>query len=88
MNKLTAEEITKGLFFLWIVLLLPWLVFAPLSGMAFDAGPTFAVYVFVISIWTYPVSVGIVWKFREKAPLIALLPCVNIAACFISGHAA
>jgi hypothetical protein len=76
------------LFRFWVFLLLPWLIVAPLSGMAFDAGYKFAVYVFVFAIWTYPVSVAMVWKFREKIPLIALLPCVNAAASFISGFAA
>jgi hypothetical protein len=87
-KKQTLEEIAAGLFLLWIVLLLPWLLFATVSLIAFDAGPSFAVYIFVASIWTYPVSVGIVWWFRDREPLIALLPCVNIAVWVISGYAA
>jgi hypothetical protein len=87
MTKSTLEQVAAALFLFWIVLLLPWLAFAGPSAMAFDAGPTFAVYVFVMSIWTYPLSVGIVWLLRQKAPLIALLPCLNIAACLISNYA-
>ena len=87
MNKQTLEQIAAGLFLVWIVLLLPWFLFATMSLMAFDAGPSLAVYIFVASIWTYPVSVGIVWWFRDMEPRIALLPCVNIAMCVISGIA-
>ena len=59
-----------------------------MAGMAFDAGPSLAVYTFVVSIWTYPVSVAIVWWFRDQKPLVALIPCVNIVASLISGWAA
>ena len=72
------------LFLLGVFLLLPWLILAPLSGMAFDAGPGFTTYLFVLSVWTYPLAVGIVWKFRERAPLTALVPCLNIAMCVLS----
>lgn len=88
MNKQTFEQIAAGLFLVWVVLLLPWLLFAALSLMAFDAGPSLAVYIFVVSIWTYPVSVGIVWWFRDREPRIAFLPCLNIAVWLISGIAA
>jgi hypothetical protein len=86
-KKQTLEQIAAGLFLLWIVLLLPWLLFASMSLMAFDAGPSLAVDVFVASIWTYPVSVVIVWWFRDKEPLIALVPLVNIAVWLVSGIA-
>ena len=85
MNKQTLQQIAAGLFLLWLALLLPWLIFASLAGMAFDAGPKVAVYVFVWSIWTYPISVGFVWKYRDDIPLIALLPCLNIGTCVIAG---
>ena len=76
------------LFLLWVFLMLPWVFLAPLSGMAFDAGPKVVVYFFVCGIWTYPVSVWVVWKFRGRVPLIALLPCLNIAVWVICGRAA
>ena len=88
MNKQTLEQIAAALFLLWMILLVPWFLFATLSLMAFDAGPSLAVYIFVASIWTYPVSVGFVWWLRDREPLIALLPCVNIAVWVISGLAA
>ena len=88
MNKQTLEQIAAALFLQWMILLVPWFLFATVSGMAFDAGHSLAVYILVASIWTYPVSVGFVWWFRDRKPLIALLPCVNIAAWVISGRAA
>ncbi len=87
MEKQTLDKVAAVLLFLWIVLLLPWLPFAAMSGMAFDAGPKFAVYIFVGSTWTYPVSVGIAWRFRQKTPTIAFLPFINIVVWFISGCA-
>jgi hypothetical protein len=71
------EEI---LFLLWMFLLLPWVILAGLVGMAFDAGSTLRAYIVVSSVWTYPVSVWMVWRFRERSPVIALLPFLNIAA--------
>jgi hypothetical protein len=88
MDRNTEDAIAAGLFLFWLVLLLPWLVLAPLSLMAFDAGPEFLVYVFVWSIWTYPISVGVVWWFRRDVPLIAFLPCLNIATGLLSGYKA
>jgi hypothetical protein len=85
MNKQALPQVAAGLFLLWLVLLLPWLLLAPMSGMAFDAGPKVAVYVCVWSIWTYPISVALVWKYRHDVPTIAFLPCVNIATWVIAG---
>jgi hypothetical protein len=84
-TKETIEKSVSVLFLLWFVLLLPWLAFAMVSLMAFDDGPKFGVYLFVWSIWTYPVSVGIAWWFRDRAIAVALLPCVNILLCLTSG---
>lgn len=89
MKKLTADEtnvVTLFLLVLWLILLVPWLFFAGLSAMAFDPGPSFAAYVFVLAILTYPVSVVIVLTFRKKLPLISLLPCANIAIWVIAGQ--
>ena len=60
-NPTVEEKSAEILFVIWNVLLLPWMFIAPLLGMAFDAPPTSSVYVGVWSIWSYPVSVGIVW---------------------------
>jgi hypothetical protein len=53
--------------------------------MAIGDAPGSKAYVFVWSIWTYPVVVGIVWILKKKMPLIALLPCLNIVACVVAG---
>jgi len=42
--------------------------------MAFDAGETPKVYVFVLSIWTYPVAIGMARFVRKWEPAIVLLP--------------
>jgi hypothetical protein len=70
------------LFVIWLILLLPWLLFAGLSGMAFDAGNALRAYVYLFSLWTYPVSVWVVWKFREERPAIALFPMLNLLGVF------
>jgi hypothetical protein len=85
MDKQTLDQVAAALFLLWVVLLLPWVVLGPMSGMVFDAGSKFVVYVFVASIWTYPISVGLVWMFRDDRPLIAFLPLINIALAISSG---
>jgi len=81
MMKLTFEG-EDILFVIWVILLLPWLPFFLASGMAFDGGPTLRAYVFVGSLWTYPVSVVIVANFRQQKPLLALLPVLNIIGVF------
>jgi hypothetical protein len=86
-KRQTLEQIEAGLFLLWMVLLAPWLLVATTSLMVFDGGPSLVTYIFVASIWIYPVSVGIVWWFRDREPLIAFVPLLNIAVMFIVGWA-
>jgi len=74
-----VETCAELLFLGWLFLLLPWIFLAPLSLMAFAGGSTVLVYTFLFFFWTYPLAVFIVWKFREKYPLIVLLPCLHIA---------
>jgi len=85
-NRTLEEQSAATLFLIWNILLLPWIVAAPLLGMVFDAPPTFSVYLFVWSVWSYPLSVGIVWMFRKKYPLITLFPCVNLLAIVIASY--
>ena len=82
-NSTLEQKSAAALFLIWNVLLLPWIVIAPLLGMVFDAPPTFSTYVGVWSIWSYPLSVGIVWIFRKKHPLITLFPCINLVVFLI-----
>ncbi|MCU1286356.1 MAG: hypothetical protein JWO13_2706 [Acidobacteriales bacterium] len=69
---------------LWVLLLVPWLLMLPISGMAFDAGPTRAAYIFVCSFWTYPVAVFLAAVFKRKTPLIVALPLVNLVGVFLN----
>jgi hypothetical protein len=74
---LLTEKQGKFLSFVWLILLVPWIVVAPLMAMAYDAPPTLSVYIGTFSIWAYPLSVGVVWMFRKKNPAVALFPCMN-----------
>ena len=88
-KPITAEEAdwaTLFVFVLWLLLLVPWFMIAPLAAMAFDPGPSLGAYAFVFSTWTYPISVGLAGIFRRKAPLIVLLPCLNVAGYFLAGN--
>lgn len=84
MKENTLHYIHVALFALWIMLLLPWLPFAPASAMAFDPGPSFGAYLFVICVWTYPITVLFAWIFRDKSPVIPFLPFLNIALPFLA----
>jgi hypothetical protein len=64
----------------WLILLLPWIFVALDSLFIADSDHSLKVHIFLSSVWSYPIAVGIVAIFRKKAPLIALLPCLNIPA--------
>lgn len=80
-----TAPLIKGILALWFALLAPWLPFAVFGGMAFDGGDTLAARTFVLAIWTYPVSLFAAFTFRQKMPLLVLLPCLNLAVLCISG---
>jgi len=84
-DKAEIDVLGKVALFIWSVLLIPWLPFALLSGMAFDAGRTTAAYVFVWSAWTYPISVAIAFALRRKIPAFVLLPLLNVFGFLLSG---
>jgi hypothetical protein len=75
----------RGLLILWSVLLVPWLPFALLSGLAFDGGPTPQAYFFVWSVLSYPVAVGIAVLSRKRFPVLLLLPFLNLIGFILSG---
>ncbi len=83
-QKHPAPPATRTLFIFWLILLIPWMLFGPLSGMAFDGGATAEAYVFFWSTITYPVSVGLVALLRRWFPYAVILPVLNFAACFAS----
>jgi hypothetical protein len=75
---------TRAVFIFWLILLVPWMLFGPLSAMAFDGGATAEAYVFFWSTITYPVSVALAAIFRKWFPYAVILPVLNLAACFSS----
>lgn len=75
----------RFLSYCWLILLLPWLPMALLSGMAFDGGPTWHAYLFMWAMWTYPLSVIVVLILRRSVPLSVFLPVLNVAAIVIAG---
>ena len=74
---LLTEKQGKRLFIVWLILLLPWIVVAPFVALMFDGPPTLSIYIGAWSIWSYPVSVGVVGIFRGKNPVASLFPCLN-----------
>ncbi len=83
-QKQPTTPAIRAVFILWVILLAPWMVFAGLSGMAFDGGYTAEAYMFFWLLLTYPVSVAVAAFLRRWFPPAALLPVLNIAGCFLS----
>jgi hypothetical protein len=79
-----AITVLRNVLIFWIVLLIPWLIIAPLSGMAFDGGDTAGAYAFFWSVLTYPITVGIAAVFRKRVPWMILLPLLNLTGCGVS----
>ena len=69
----------------WWLLLIPWLPFASVCGMAFDGGHKTGAYIFVWSTLTYPVALAIAMLSRQKSPELVVLPLFNIAGFFLGG---
>jgi hypothetical protein len=77
------ELFLKWLTRFWFLLLMPWIVIAPLSGMAFDAGHTVEAYVLVGCIWAYPIVLGVSFLLKRRWPFVAaFLPLANLALPF------
>jgi len=85
MQKLITREIHTALFFLWIILALPWLIFAPRLGMVFDSGEphSLKVYTLLVAVWSYPLAVTLAAVLRHKMPMIAFLPFLNVGSALI-----
>jgi hypothetical protein len=77
----------KAALIFWTVVFIPWFPFMMLSGLAFEGGDNWYAYALVWSMWTYPIMVAILFVFRrwKRAPLLALLPVLNIVGCSVSG---
>jgi hypothetical protein len=79
-----SNTITTVFFWLWIALLIPWLPFFLLSGMAFDGGYTAEAYVFFWSVASYPVTVIFAALMRKRMPASILLPLLSIGGVLMS----
>ena len=67
-QKQPTTPAARALFIFWLILLVPWLVFGPLSAMALDEGATVEAYLFFWSSITYPVSVALAAFLRRWHP--------------------
>ena len=70
------------LFIGWFLLLIPWSTLGLLGmGLAFDAGHTPKVYIFVWSIGSYPavVVIALILALARRDSRFALLPLLNVA---------
>jgi hypothetical protein len=81
------KPFVKAALIFWAVLFVPWFPIMMLSGMAFDAGYKWFAYVFVWSMWTYPITltVAFILKRTKSALFIVLLPILNVVGCAVSG---
>jgi hypothetical protein len=73
-----TDTVRQGIFLLWSFFLFLWLIMLPGIGMAFDAGDTFQARMFVASYLSYPLSFGIAFLLRKKAPVFVLFPLLSI----------
>ena len=70
------ELFLKWLTRFWCLLLLPWLVLAPLSGMVFVAAKNVVAYVFVGCVWAYPIVLAVSFLFETKVAIRGGVPPV------------
>ncbi len=75
----------KKLLNFWVFMLIPWFPFAAMAGLAFDGGSTFAAYLFVWSVWTYPVVLIIAMILKRWIPNAMFLPFLNVVGFVLSG---
>ena len=62
-----SETLANVLLVLWAVLLIPWLPFAALAGMAFDGGNRLAAALFVLAAWSYGPAVFAAFKLLDRS---------------------
>lgn len=74
-----------ALFVIWIILLIPWIIFAGLSGMAVDRGYTVSAFIFIVSTWSYGLAVFGAFKLLDRSRKAVLLPFVSIVGILLSG---
>ena len=77
------DTIVLVLLALWVVLLIPWLPFAALAGMAFDSGNGLVAALFVFSAWSYGPAVFAAFKLLDRSRKAVLLPFFSCAGVFL-----
>lgn len=78
-----AETAVRVLLTIWVLLVLPWLLFAPLSFMAFITGTTLPNVLLVLSVWSYGPAVFFAFKLLDRSRSAVLLPLLSIAATLL-----
>jgi hypothetical protein len=78
--QLSASE-ANWIMWIWAALILPWLVIAPLSGMAFDADEITG-WLFVAHVWSYPLIVMLAFWLKRRNPAFVWLPAANFVLPF------
>jgi len=79
----SLDTVTRVLLVIWIVLLVPWVVFAVLIGMAFDSGNKTAALLLVLSAWSYGPAVFAAFKLLDRSRLAVLMPFISIAGILL-----
>ena len=69
----------------WILTSPVTFLFASLSGMASEAGPSASAYVLIAAAYTYPLSIVAAFFLRRKVPALVFLPCLNVIVWFWTG---
>ena len=79
-----SELLVRVSLFVWVVLLLPWVLFAFLSPMAFDGGKAWAAWLFMFFTWSYAPAVYGAFKLLTYSRKAVLLPLLSIGGMFLS----
>jgi hypothetical protein len=77
------DTVVLVLLALWVVLLIPWLPFGALAGMAFDSGNGLAAALFAFSAWSYGPAVFAAFKLLDRSRKAVLLPFFSFAGLFL-----
>jgi hypothetical protein len=77
--------IVTVIFWFWVILIVPWVLFLPLAAMDFDGGYTLEAYVFFCSVASYPATVLISGVMRKRTPGLVFLPVLNFFVALTSG---
>jgi hypothetical protein len=90
MSLSTNSEIQTAWFVLFALLalcLLPWFYLFGLSGMVWDSGNPLRVreYMFLVWVWTFPLTLAAALIFRRRIPALILLPLLHAVSFIVAG---